>query len=370
MFRKRLFRAIAGYLLLLTACSADPSQGSAQEGQARLSQQISQTFDGLARPDGACLSGRLGNDKICETSASWKQTLADTCGARGLQLESATTTESCGSGLFRYADFSCCPTIAPEPVSNCIGLAEGGPSVCKPIAEWKQIIGGACAESGLRLGETFFGESCGPEAARSVKYACCGDQALPSPDTACQALSEGGAGTCKTPEAWKSAVSAQCSSKGLGLGDLTLGDDCGSGNFRTAKFLCCGAGPTPPPEPTCKSAVYPTPECRDEAAWRTLASDICRGQSLQLEAIGFADACGAGVWRSMKYGCCPAKAAPPPVSNCATQLLSEGTCNDQATWRDRAVRACAATGAQLKELTFGTACGSEKYLEAKASCCP
>jgi hypothetical protein len=368
-----LFRVLTGYSMFLVACSADSSQSAALEGRQLLSQEIRQTFDELARPDGACLSGRLGNDKSCETSAAWKQYLAQACAAHGMQVESTSPTQSCGSDQFRYAEFSCCPQSAPAVAPNCTQLAEGGPSICQPIADWKLVMTAACAGRGLQLAETYFGESCGADAVHSVSYSCCGAQPLPPAAEDCQSFSAGGAGVCQTPEEWKRADITQCESKGLSLSDISLSGDCGSGSFSNSTSLCCGGRSTPAPTPTCTSTVYDTPGCRDEAAWRKVASDLCAKQSLTLSAIAFTDACGAGLWQNMKYACCPTTTdpPPPPPSLCTTQLLDEGgACNDQATWRDRAVRACATAGAVLKELTFGTPCATDKYLQAKANCCP
>jgi len=368
---KSLFRVLASYTMLVSGCSADSAQSALQEGRQLLSQELRQTFDELARPDGACLSGRLGNDKSCETSAAWKQYLIEACGAHGMRVESIVPTESCGSDQFRYSDFSCCPQIAPIGAPNCTQLSEGGPSVCKPISTWKQDITAACAVKGLQLTDTYFGQSCGADAVRSVSYACCGTQPLPAVADDCQSFSQGD--TCQSAEAWKRADTAQCESKGLALGDISLADDCGLGRFSKSTYLCCGARATPPPVPTCTSKVYEIPGCRDEAAWRNVASDQCEKQGLGFSAIAFTDACGAGLWQNMKYACCPLSTdpPPPPPSLCTTQLLDEGgTCNDQATWRDRAVRACATAGAVLKELTFGASCGADKYLQAKAYCCP
>lgn len=373
MTSQRFFRVLSGCVLFLSACSADPSQSAALEGRELLLQEIRQTFDELSRPDGACMRGRLGNDKSCETEAAWTQYLSEACAAHDMAVESATPVESCGSGQFRQSEFSCCPRSAPAIAANCTNLVEGGPSICKPISDWKDIMTAACAEKGLRVAEVFFGASCGVDAARSISYACCGDQPLDTPAADCQPFSDGGAETCRTPEDWKRTVSDQCVGKGLALSDLSLRSECGSGGFRSTTFLCCGARPTPVPEPTCFSKVYDAPSCRAEDAWQKLAGELCQAQGLTLDAIAFTDACGAGVWQNMKYACCPTttEPPPPPPSRCTTQILDEGgTCNDQATWRDRAVRACAAAGAQLKELTFGATCAPDKYLQAKASCCP
>lgn len=373
MTMQGLFRVLSGCTMLLIACAADSSKSAAVEGKELLMTELRQTFDELARPDGACMSGRLGNDKSCETEAAWKQYLSDACAAHGMAVESTTPTESCGSGQFRYSDFSCCPTSSSTPEPNCANLVEGGPSVCKPLGEWKQNIIGICAGQGLQVGEVFFGQSCGADAARSVRFSCCGAQPLDPPAADCQPFSAGGAGACKTPEEWKVTVSNDCTGKGLALGDLSLGGDCGSGRFSTTAFLCCGARPTPPPTPTCFSKDYETPGCRTEADWQKVATAVCQNQSLKLDAIAYADSCGTGSWQNMKYACCPQTTGTPdpPMSSCTTQLLEEGgACNDQATWRDRAIRACAAAGAQLKELTFGTPCAADKYLAAKANCCP
>lgn len=368
-----LLRVLTGCTIFLFACSTDSSQSATAEGRQLLSQEVQKTFDELARPAGACLSGRLGNEKSCETSAAWKQYLTQACGARDLLLVRSAPGESCGSDQFRSAEFSCCPMSAPALDPKCVSLAEGGPSVCKSSTDWKQLIAGACQEQGLRVGEAFFGESCGADAARSVSYTCCGDQPQPTAAAECQSFSDGGPGICRTPEDWKVAVTAQCKSKGLGLGDLSLSGACGSGSFSATTFLCCGAPATPPPAPLCQSAVYDKPGCRDEATWRSVATDLCQTQSLKLTAIAFSDSCSAGVWQNMKYECCPPTTdpPPPPPSSCATQILDEGgACNDQATWRDRAVRACAAAASAVKDLTFGTPCGVDKYLQAKVSCCP
>ena len=76
---------LTGCAIFLFACSTDSSQ-SPTEGRQLLSQEVRQTFDELARPAGACLSGRLGNEKSCETSAGWKEYLTAACGARDLML--------------------------------------------------------------------------------------------------------------------------------------------------------------------------------------------------------------------------------------------------------------------------------------------
>ena len=216
---KSLFRILAGYTMFVIGCSADSGQSALQEGRQLLSQEIHQTFDELARPDGACLRGKLGNDKSCETSAAWKQYLSEACAAHGMQVESTVPTQSCGSDQFRYSEFSCRPQSASTVAPNCTQLSEGGPSVCKSIADWKQSITAACTVKGLQLAETYFGESCGVDAVHSVSYSCCGTQPLPAADD-CQSFSQGD--TCQSPDAWKRADTAQCASKGLALSDISL----------------------------------------------------------------------------------------------------------------------------------------------------
>jgi hypothetical protein len=368
-----LVRLLAGYTFLLSACSADPGATSAQAGRQQVTLSLSRSLDGLARPESACMSGRLGNQQSCETAAGWKQLLGDACTARGMQVAELTPTESCGSEQFRFADFSCCPEIAADPIPNCQNLVDGGPSVCRTLSSWKERISASCAAQGQQLGSASFGASCGVDSTSSVTYSCCAAQPVPTAPTDCQPYSDGGPKSCQSAVAWKLALTAQCQSRGLGLGDLSLSGDCGSGSFQSASYLCCGVRATPPPTPSCQSVVYPARSCRDEATWKQLASDLCQGQGLTVGAVGYIDSCGSGSWQDMKYVCCPPAndPPPPPPSSCTYQLLDEaGACNDHATWRDRAVRGCAGVGAQLKDLAFGTPCAADKYLQAKAQCCP
>lgn len=367
-------RVLVGSVSLLGACSVQTAeQYTTLEGKALLSKEVSEMFDELARPEGACLSGRLGNSQSCESAPDWKQFVADACAARGLQVASISSAESCGADRYRYSEFSCCPTSQVTPAPNCTAGVEGGPSTCQSISAWKDAATSSCVAKGQLVADVYFGESCGAEQVRSVRFQCCGDLPVSSPPEDCQPFTDGNAQTCQSPEDWKKSVAAQCTSKGLQLSDLSLSGDCGAGKFSTTKFLCCGARPTPPPTPTCQSEVYKTPGCKDESAWRQVASDVCTARSLKLGAIGFSDSCGTGSWQNMKYACCSevtGETPPPPPSSCTWQLLSEtAACNDQATWRDLGVRACAASGTRLNELLFGNTCGLGKYDAAKVSCC-
>lgn len=372
MSSQHFFAAFIGYAAVLGACAADSSQSARIEGMQQVMQDVRTTFDELARPAGACVGARLGNDKSCESEATWKQLLVDACEARGMILDSVALGDRCEEGKLSSVSFSCCPKSGPAAAPNCTSSVLGGPTSCRSTATWKESLIAACEAEGRLLTDAFFGESCGADSVRSVSYECCGAQAAPPPPNDCQSASA--SGVCRTPEDWKSTVSAECSGRGLVLSDLALSDACETGKFSTTRYLCCGARSTPPPAPACQSTVYGTSSCRSEADWKQIATDLCAGQGLTLEAIAYTDACDSGVWRNMKYACCPKVSTPPPdpppASSCTTQILGDGSvCSDQATWRDQAVRTCAAASQRLSALSFGTECGTGKYTLAKVECC-
>jgi hypothetical protein len=369
-----LSRAITGCAALLAGCAADGSQTARQEGIQAVMKEIQATFDELARPTSACISGRLGNDKTCEPETAWKDLVTAACEARGMSLESLSPADRCAADQLSAVNFSCCPKSEQASDPNCTSSVLGGPTGCRSTAEWKEAIVSACAAQGRLLTDAYFGASCGADAVRSVSYACCSAQPAPEPATDCQSFVAGGAGTCRTAQDWKTQVTADCSGRRLQLSDLSLSDGCETEKFSSARYLCCGARPTPPPAPSCESKVYGASSCQDEAAWRLVATDLCTTQGLTLDAIAYSESCGSSLWRNMKYACCPSVSTPPPdpppPSTCATQLLGDGTaCTDQATWRDQAIRTCAAASQQLSTLSFGPECGAGKYTLAKALCC-
>jgi len=82
-----------------------------------------------------------------------------------------------------------------------------------------------------------------------VKYVCCpkAEPPPPPPSQECTNESQGGDTSCKDVGTWKTYAYEACAAKGATLTDYAPVQDCGNGNFRYVKYVCCSA---PPPVST------------------------------------------------------------------------------------------------------------------------
>lgn len=132
-------------------------------------------------PPPVCKSTVLGDPTSCKPSATWKEYAFSFCKDAGLVLNDLSLGASCGSSKDTYSSVkvSCCelpvtPPPPPPPPPACEGRYEGGPTSCKAPATWKLYASDSCAKDGLKLGELYYGASCGPGGESSeIKYTCC-----------------------------------------------------------------------------------------------------------------------------------------------------------------------------------------------------
>jgi hypothetical protein len=57
-----------------------------------------------------CVDQEQGGPTSCKDVFTWKQYASQTCEGAGLLLNDYATREACGDGLFRYVDYTCCPS--------------------------------------------------------------------------------------------------------------------------------------------------------------------------------------------------------------------------------------------------------------------
>jgi hypothetical protein len=148
-------------------------------------------------------------------------------------------------------------TVITDPPASptCIEGIEGSETSCKSQAEWKELVHAICQARGEEL--TFYsigGGDCGDGRTRYAKYQCCPPHpvlppppppppATPPPAPACFGASQGSDGSCKSPEVWRRYASDDCQARGASLTGIDFAVECGGGNYRFTKYVCCPADP-------------------------------------------------------------------------------------------------------------------------------
>lgn len=197
---------------------------------------------------------------------------------------------------------------------------------------------------------------------------------------ACFGESLGGATSCKPADVWKKYVAESCDSRGLDVGDFTLGAACKDG-FDSVKYSCCKAppkpvppGPGPNPVPACFGDAQGGPtSCKPAEVWTKYASDLCLAKGSKITQISFADECAKGSFRWTKYECCDGSAPPPPPPPppvCKTTELGDKTsCKPNGTWKEYAFDFCNNAKLVLTDLSVDGSCGPDSSMFAKVTCC-
>ncbi len=134
----------------------------------------------------------------------------------------------------------------------------------------------------------------------------CGTEPGPS---VCQGGVLGGATSCKTSAAWKTAVSDLCAASKLAPVDLYPFDGCGPDSFRQAEYSCCDHPPRPPPPPptqVCETQQLggASSPCKTESDWKSAVLNACAARKLELSTFSTFDACGTTGFRQAKVLCC------------------------------------------------------------------
>jgi hypothetical protein len=264
----------------------------------------------------------------------------------------------------------------------CTSGVLGGEAVCLDVGSLKANAYLACEKSGMLLNDYVPSGSCGSttdsQSYRYVKYGCCPKAEPPPPPppppTTCTSEVQGGPTSCKDVVTWKRYASDACAAKGATLTDYAAYEDCGNGNTRYVKYVCCGASlpPTPPPA-TCtgKSQGSPT-SCKSAQIWKQYATEDCAATGASLLDASPYDDCGDGGYRYVKYGCCgPASPPPPPPpSTCVTKSHGgSASCLPDATWKQYASDDCAATGASLTGYSPYHDCADGTSRNVQYTCC-
>ncbi len=216
--------------------------------------------------------------------------------------------------------------VPPAPPRRCLDtVLAGDETTCRSVGEWKDFAWQQCRMQGLELGDySAGGGDCGPDRTRMVKYTCCTSQItmpppppppLPPEPQACTSGSAGDETTCRSQSDWKLFAYETCLKQGGQLNDYAVGDDCGNGNSRRVKYVCCRPNPVPPPpSPSCVWAGESgSASCKTPEAWKTYAAERCRVTGAMLTNISIGDECGGGQYRSIKYECCGGKPVDLPL---------------------------------------------------------
>jgi hypothetical protein len=182
----------------------------------------------------------------CDCRALGKGEAAPSCPGPGVRCFS----DPCG-GKAAVCAAGRCYVKGAEPAS-CATQIEGSETSCKSASEWKAIAYQLCKARGQELtAYSAGGGDCGNGNTRYVKYECCPAKPAPPPlpppppAPACFGEGQGGETSCKPPELWKQYAADACKARGAELSMIDYAVDCGGGNFRYIKYVCCP--PTPPP---------------------------------------------------------------------------------------------------------------------------
>ena len=135
---------------------------------------------------------RAGDETTCKTQDDWKRYAHDACQAQNLILNDyGVGGGDCGAGMTRMVKYQCCAPVPvpPDPGNTpgtstpgtgatgsggaCTGGSEGGTTSCKSVATWRQYATENCARQNLVLSDIGFGESCGTDFYRYMKFVCC-----------------------------------------------------------------------------------------------------------------------------------------------------------------------------------------------------
>jgi hypothetical protein len=142
-----------------------------------------------------------GDESTCKTQDEWKRYAYDACQAQNLILNDyGVGGVDCGAGMTRMVKYQCCGPVPPDPGNSgsgggsgtpgstpgtgsggtsgtgggsCTGGSEGGATSCKSAETWRQYAAENCARQNLVLNDIGFGESCGTDFYRYMKYSCC-----------------------------------------------------------------------------------------------------------------------------------------------------------------------------------------------------
>lgn len=114
-------------------------------------------------------------------------------------------------------------------------------------------------------------------------------------------------------------------------------------------------------------------QCLPVDAFSDHAGDLCASKGQTVGQVGFAKACGPGLWRIAKVDCCrseeeevaPAPEPEPVEATCHTEVVG-GDCQSQDSLKAAAATACGDKA--VTDLSWGGECaGGWRF--AKASCC-
>ncbi len=110
----------------------------------------------------------------------------------------------------------------------------------------------------------------------------------------------GDATACETEMVWNDRAKQACTASGGVLSGAGAFEPC-SGGFRHLKYACC---------PTSMTGCVAEKQggassCKDEATWRKNAELSCSASGTVVMGLELIESCGTGVYRYVKYLCCP-----------------------------------------------------------------
>jgi hypothetical protein len=297
-------------------------------------------------------------------------------------------------------------------------------------ADDKATADGTCRARGLAL-------SSFSEATAVAQYSCCKTAPTPiesdggtisgdggsggGPGTDCEVTSLGSPTSSADPGTWKDDATKTCELDGLTLGDFSVADPSGGGDYRFAKITCCGvvrppticacpdepvatpgvttngnllptpveidggvapvlppvcSCPTPPPVNVCEGGGFGNASgtCTSTADAFKIASSDCSSQGLQLTDFQPQQGdCSPGSVQSASFECCaaaPPVTPPPPACEEAVFTNAKGTCTSLADAQTAAAAACKAQGQVVADFTGDEgSCPSGEIQSGSYSCC-
>jgi hypothetical protein len=171
----------------------------------------------------------------------------------------------------------------------------------------------------------------------------------------------------------KLMAQSTCEFKKARVGKISLGSAC-EGGVSWFQAECCGAQPTPPPQPPpdaprCETVqVGDEKTCLPDAEIKAIVERTCASRDLEVRGVSFGGQCKGGI-SSLKVECCSRAQPPPPGPRCEVERVGNGmACIPEPEIKTLAERTCAAKNLQPRQISLGGMCKGG-VTEFKVECC-
>ncbi|MDP6943576.1 MAG: hypothetical protein QF464_05455, partial [Myxococcota bacterium] len=167
-----------------------------------------------------------------------------------MALGLALTAVACASDSAPEGDFGSVAlaldeepaTLPPEPqaANMCVPVSiGGGADLCKPHKFWAKRADQTCGDLGLQVAKLELHKRCAKTRFIGADVLCCNAEAQE-----CVIDMVGSPKACKSAGAWEAIAAKECMDQGMSLTQIKAGVDCAPGQFRYARYECCGVAMT------------------------------------------------------------------------------------------------------------------------------